>query len=63
MKLGDLVKYDHPANPTVGIVKSITQHSSSGNLVLVQWCNERQAEENIPDQYLKNLTATPSMII
>ena len=63
MKPGDLVKYDHPANLTLGIVKSVRPHSSDGNLVLVQWCNERQVEENIPDSYLKNLTATPSVII
>ena len=63
MKAGDLVKYDHPANPTLGIVKSVRPHSSDGNLVLVQWCNERQVEENIPDSYLKNLTATLSMVI
>ena len=55
MQPGDLVKYDHPANPTVGVVKSVRPHSSWGNLVLVQWCNDRQVEENIPDQYLKKL--------
>jgi|14_taG_2_1085336.scaffolds.fasta_scaffold232111_2 hypothetical protein len=63
MKPGDLVKYDHPANRTLGIVKSITQHSSSGDLVLVQWCNDRQVEENIPEAYLKNLTGTLPMVI
>jgi hypothetical protein len=63
MKPGDLVKYDHPANLTLGIVKSITQHSSSGDLVLVQWCNERQVEENIPETYLKNLTTSLSVIV
>jgi hypothetical protein len=63
MKPGDLVKYDHPANRTLGIVKSITQHSSSGDLVLVRWCNDRQVEENIPEAYLKNLTGTLPMVI
>ena len=64
MKPGDLVKYNHPANPTVGIVKSISSRldPSWGNVVLVQWCNDRQVEENIPEQYLKNLTGTLSVV-
>jgi len=62
MKPGDLVKYDHPANRTLGIVK--TDHSdNSPPCVLVQWCNERQTEEWVYKSNLKNLTATPSMII
>ena len=63
MKPGDLVKYDHPANPTVGIVKSTRPHSSDGDLVLVQWCNGRQVEENIPETYLNNLTGTLPVVI
>ena len=53
MKPGDLVKYDHPANPTLGLVKSTRSHKYLGNLVLVQWCNERRAQEEIPDEYLR----------
>ena len=53
MKPGDLVKYNHPANPTLGIVKSTRSHKYLGNLVLVQWCNERLVKEEIPDQYLE----------
>ena len=52
MKQGDFVKYNHPANPTLGLVKSTRSHKLLGNLVKVQWCNERQAQEEIPDQYL-----------
>jgi hypothetical protein len=46
MKPGDLVKYDHPANPLVGLVKSAKDYSVKylGNLVLVQWCGmQRQS--------------------
>ena len=53
MKPGDLVKYNHPANPTLGLVMSTSPHKYFGNLVLVQWCNERQAQEEIPDEHLK----------
>ena len=53
MKPGDLVKYNHPANPTLGLVKSTRSHKLLGNLVKVQWCNERQAQEEIPDEHLK----------
>ena len=52
MKPGDLVKYNHPANPTLGLVNSTRSHKLLGNLVKVQGCNERQAQEEIPDHYL-----------
>ena len=52
MKPGDLVKYAHPANPTIGLVKSSRLHPYLGNLILVQWCNERLTEEEIPDRLL-----------
>ena len=52
MKPGDLVKYNHPANPTLGLVMTTRSHKLLGNLVLVQWCNDRLVEEEIPDHYL-----------
>ncbi len=55
MKEGDLVKYDHPANPTLGIVKS-TRSYNSPPWVLVQWCNERQTEEWLSKSNLKKLS-------
>ncbi len=62
MKPGDLVKYDHPANPTLGIVKSTRSHNDPP-WVLVQWCNERQTEEWVYKSGLKNLTNTQSVVI
>jgi len=53
MKPGDLVKYDHPANPTLGLVKSVKLYSVGPTLVLVQWCNERNTEEHIYQRDLK----------
>jgi hypothetical protein len=54
-KPGQLVKYDHPANPLVGLVKSTQFARRRGNpvLVLVQWCNERNTEEYIFQKDLK----------
>ena len=48
-KPGQLVKFDHPANPLIGLVKSTQFARRRGNpvLVLVQWCNERNTEEYI----------------
>ena len=55
-KPGQLVKYDHPANPLVGLVKS-TQFARRRGVpvfVLVQWCGKyRQQEEYIPQSELK----------
>ena len=36
-KPGQLVKYNHPANPLVGWVKSVKDYSVGPTLVLVQW--------------------------
>ena len=49
-KPGQLVKYNHPANPLVGLVKSTQFARRRGEpaLVLVQWCGKyRQSEEYI----------------
>ena len=54
-KPGQLVKYNHPANPLVGLVKSTQFARRRGDpvLVLVQWCGKyRQQEEYI---YQKDL--------
>ena len=54
-KPGQLVKFDHPANPLIGLVKSTQFARRRGNpvLVLVQWCNERNTEEYIFQRDLK----------
>ena len=55
-KPGQLVKYDHPANPLVGLVKStqFARHRGDPVFVLVQWCGKyRQQEEYIPQSELK----------
>ena len=52
-KPGQLVKFDHSANPTVGLVKSVKLYSVGPALVLVQWCNERNTEEYIFQRDLK----------
>ena len=54
-KPGQLVKYDHPANPLVGLVKSIqfARHRGDPVFVLVQWCNNQNSEEYIPQSDLK----------
>ena len=54
-KPGQLVKYNHPANPLVGWVKSVKDaRSRRPTLVLVQWCGKyRQQEEYIPQSELK----------
>ena len=54
-KPGQLVKFDHPANPLIGLVKSTKFARRRGNpvLVLVQWCNERNTEEYIFQRDLK----------
>ena len=53
-KPGQLVKYNHPANSLVGLVKSTQFARRRGKpvLVLVQWCNDRNTEEYI---YQKDL--------
>jgi len=55
MKPGDLVKCDHPANHTVGVVKSANSYNVRP-WVLVQWCNERQTEEWLSKSNLKKLS-------
>ena len=54
-KPGQLVKYNHPANPLVGLVKSTQFARRRGKpvLVLVQWCNDRNTEEYIFQKDLK----------
>ena len=55
-KPGQLVKYDHPANPLVGLVKSTQFARRRGDpvFVLVQWCGKfRNTEEYIPQSDLK----------
>jgi hypothetical protein len=55
-KPGQLVKYDHPANPLVGLVKSTQFARRRGDpvFVLVQWCGKyRNSEEYIPQSELK----------
>ena len=55
-KPGQLVKYDHPANPLVGLVKSTQFARRRGDpvFVLVQWCGKfRNSEEYIPQAELK----------
>ncbi len=54
-KPGQLVKYDHPSNPTLGLVKSTQFARRRGKpvLVLVQWCNDRNTEEYIFQKDLK----------
>ena len=60
-KPGQLVKYDHPANPLVGLVKSTQFARRRGEpvFVLVQWCGKyRQSEEYIPQSDLKLVETT-----
>jgi hypothetical protein len=55
-KPGQLVKYNHPANPLVGLVKStqIARRRGDPVVVLVQWCGKyRQSEEYIFQKDLK----------
>jgi hypothetical protein len=54
-KPGQLVKYDHPSNPLIGLVKSTQFARRRGKpvLVLVQWCNDRNTEEYIFQKDLK----------
>jgi hypothetical protein len=58
-KPGQLVKYDHPANPLVGLVKSTQFARRRGKpvLVLVQWCNDQNTEEYIFQKDLKLVEA------
>ena len=59
-KPGQLVKYNHPANPLVGLVKCVKgARSRRPALVLVQWCGKyRQQEEYIFQRDLKLVEAT-----
>jgi len=54
-KPGQLVKFDHPANPLVGLVKSTRLARRRGDpvVVLVQWCNDQNTEEYIFQKDLK----------
>ena len=60
-KPGQLVKYNHPANPLVGLVKStqFARRRGAPVVVLVQWCGKyRQSEEYIYQSDLKLVEAT-----
>ena len=60
LKPGQLVKYNHPANPLVGLVKSTQFARRRGDpvVVLVQWCGKyRQQEEYIFQKDLKLVEA------
>ena len=54
-KPGQLVKFDHHANPLVGLVKSTRLARRRGDpvVVLVQWCNDQNTEEYIFQKDLK----------
>ena len=54
-KPGQLVKYNHPANKLVGLVKStqIARRRGDPVFVLVQWCDSQNTEEYIPQTQLK----------
>ena len=59
-KPGQLVKYNHPANPLVGLVKSTQFARRRGDpvVVLVQWSGKyRQQEEYIFQKDLKLVEA------
>ena len=59
-KPAQLVKYNHPANPLVGLVKSTQFARRRGDpvVVLVQWCGKyRQQEEYIFQKDLKLVEA------
>ena len=59
-KPGQLVKYNHPANKLVGLVKSTQFARRRGDpvVVLVQWCGKyRQSEEYIFQKDLKLVEA------
>jgi hypothetical protein len=54
VKQGDLVKYDHPSNPMLGLVKSVKPDRTWGKIsVLVQWCNNSNTEECVWQEDLK----------
>ena len=58
LKPGQLFKYNHPANPLVGLVKSVEDYSVGPTRVLVQWCGkDRQQEEYIYQRDLKLVEA------
>ena len=60
LKPGQLVKYNHPANSIVGLVKSTQFARRRGDpvVVLVQWCGKyRQQEEYIFQKDLKLVEA------
>ena len=52
MQPGDLVKYDHPANSTLGLVRSMNSNRTHA-VVLVQWCNGHNTEEYVWQENLK----------
>ena len=57
-KPGQLVKYDHPSNPTLGLVKSVKDaRNRIPAVVLVQWCNNRNTEEYVWQKDLKVVEA------
>ena len=54
LKPGQLVKYNHPANPTLGLVKSVKDARNRVPAVaLIRWCNDRNTEEYVWQKDLK----------
>jgi len=57
-KPGQLVKFDHPSNPTLGLVKSAKDaRNRIPAVVLVRWCNDRNTEEYVWQKDLKLVEA------
>ncbi len=54
LKPGQLIKFDHPANSTLGLVKSVSIDRTWRTVqVLVQWCNDSNTEEYVWQEDLK----------
>ena len=52
-KPGQLVKFDHPSNSTLGLVKSVKDaRNRIPAVALIRWCNDRNTEEYV---WLKDL--------
>ena len=53
LKPGQLVKFDQPSNPTLGLVKSVKDaRNRIPAVALIRWCNDRNTEEYV---WLKDL--------
>ena len=54
LKPGQLVKFDHSSNPTLGLVKSVKDaRNRIPAVALVRWCNDRNTEEYVWQKDLK----------